>query len=71
MYAGLLKEVVTHENAANQKILDRLCIRARIPSLRIDVEHQSRLWSLKMHKAASWNHVKKVKENARDALESI
>lgn len=53
------------------KLLERLCIRIRMPSLMMDIERNSRTWTVKLGRIARSHLVKTVRLQSWDALEAI
>lgn len=55
----------------NSKLLGIMCIRFRLPSLIMEIERQTRIWTLKIGRMARLHHIPKVKQHAKDAKQAI
>lgn len=53
------------------KLIDRLCLKLRLPSLQMEVDHVARNWTGKIRRAAEPASNRKVRAHARDSLKSI
>lgn len=55
----------------NDKLLNRMCIRIRLPSLSMEIEKKTSRWTLWIGRAARRHPVGKVKRHVEDAIEAI
>lgn len=65
------KRLLFTARVPNPRLVERLCIRLRIPSFMMEVERNARIWSNILWKAAKVHHIVKIRNHARDAIESI
>lgn len=71
MLQSYLKRIIHAKPNLSQTLLDRLCIRIRMPILLMDIERLTRVWTVKLGRASRTHHTEKVKKHAQDALNAI
>lgn len=65
------KRLMHTKDDLNSKLLSRICIRFRIPSLIMEIERQTRMWTLKLGRRARLYVTTKVKQHVKDAILAI
>lgn len=66
-----LKAILYSKQDILRKLLDRICVRIRIPALWVEIEKQARSWTLDLTKKAYWHCIRKVTLHARESLKEI
>lgn len=65
------KAILFSKKDIPQKLIYRLCVKVRMPSMEMEIEKKARNWTLNLTKKAQWFHVKKVKLHPQEYLQAI
>lgn len=70
MLNNYFKPIIQHKRALSDKLIDRFCLRIRLPSLAIELEASVKGWLTRLRNNINLGANKKSRQHARDTIEA-
>lgn len=65
------KPITKHKKATSEKLIDRFCLRIRLPSLQLDLEPSIKGWISRLRSSTAQGLNKKTRQHAKDTIRAI
>lgn len=71
LLSNYLKPIIQRKRKISDRLIDRICLRIRLISLRMELESSSKGWIENLRRTAQLGHNEKVRQKAFDTLNTI